>query len=957
VAGYRTGAGRTGVPSVRDQISSAPRPPDAPDGQVVALRSRVRLEPFTSHVPSDPVRTVSIVVPSGRSKGDDVAPAAGTRRSGVPRAKTAIPRLSPRYVHRPRLLTALETAAPGQVTAVCAPAGYGKTLLLAEWASRRPDQTAWVSLDRDDNDDHRFWSAVLSALVSCAVVPEGSPLATVGVPQLPSRDPAFLATVVDAIDLVAAPVRLVLDDVHELTASEPRRGLGALVRDRPPGLHLVLAGRTDPPLPLSRMRLAGEVCEIRAEALRFSVQEADAMLAAADVEARPEQVQLLVEQTEGWAAGLRLAALSLRETDDPDRFLTDFVGNGRAISDYLVGEILTRLPEDVLDLLREVSVCDQLSAPLAGALSGRSDAAEVLDSLERDTSLVLSSGQGRIWYRVHPLLRSHLLADLQRRRPDRVLQLHGRAADWYASRGRIVQALAHTRQAGDRTAMALLLHRHTVPLVADGLYGALREALDWLGDRRVAEDPWLSLVAALSDVEVGALAAADAHLARADVVWPAEPGTDLVELRTLVRARRVGMTGDAARMVKATESLSSTTEDPPELAVMGALDRALALLTAGRRDEADVVAVTALTQARELGQRFLVARGLTVLGAVAGVRGDFRRMSELAERADTEAHGTDWRSTAGAAFTSSMRAYGALLRMLPEACLELLGPALEFYGSGTPLPSNPVAVTVRALRGAALADLGHSVAGLEELRHARTSAVGHPLAVSAAALVALLEHEVATRAGHHEPARAALEWAESMLGNSGDVALMRAHRLDALGRHQAAAETLWPLLDRSRAATAPWAILAGWVLDCRLAVLRDQRSRARRSLERALGLTGAMDAVRPLATAPDEVVDLLTRHLGSFGTLEPTARRVLSARQELGADSRPVALTARERAVLRLLPTQRSFDEIASDLTVSHSTVKTHVRAIYGKLGVNSRRDAVDRARRHGAFSEGDVLP
>ncbi|MGY1666204.1 LuxR C-terminal-related transcriptional regulator [Geodermatophilus sp. SYSU D00696] len=854
-------------------------------------------------------------------------------------------------MRRPRLLAALDAATPGQVTAVCAPAGYGKTLLLADWASRDPRRTAWVSLDADDDDDRRFWSAVLSALASCAVVPADSPLHSVAVPRLPSRDPAFLATVADAVDLLPEPVRLVLDDVHELTASEPRHGLAALVRDRPPGLHLVLAGRTDPPLPLSRMRVAGELAEIRAEALRFSVPEADTMLASADVEASPEQVRLLVEQTEGWAAGLRLAALSLRETDDPDRFLTDFVGNGRAVSDYLVGEVLARLPADVLDLLRALSVCDQLSAPLAVAVSGRPDAAEVLDAMERDTSLVLSSGQGRLWYRVHPLLRSHLLADLTRRRPDLVLDLHRRAAGWYASRGGVVEALTHARQGGDPAAVALLLRENTGRLVTDGHYRAMREALTWIG-AAVGEDPWLELLAGLVDVEAGALVAADGHLARAAAAWPAEPGEELVELRALVRARRVNMAGNPADMVTATDALTPTAADAPGLAVTAALDRALALLAADRRGEAETIAGAALVRAQQLGQRYLVARSRTVLGAVAGVRGDFRRMSALAEEADVGARGTDWGATAGAAFTASMRAYAALLRVEPERCLDLLAPALAFHEREPPPPSNPVAVTVRALHGAASADLGREADGLDGMRRARTAVAGHPLAASAAALVALLEHGTATRAGHPEPARAALEWAESTLGNTGDVALMRALRLVALGRHRSAVETLQPVLDRSLAVTVPWALLAGWVLDCRLAVLQGHPSRARSSLERALALTEAMDAPRPLALAPDEVVELLTRHLGSFGSADPTAHRVLAARTALGVGGRPVALTDRERAVLRLLPSQRSFEEIASDLTVSHSTVKTHVRAIYGKLGVNSRRAAVDSARRRGVLVE-----
>jgi LuxR family maltose regulon positive regulatory protein len=856
-------------------------------------------------------------------------------------------------VPRPRLIAALEAAAPGQVTLVSAPAGYGKTLLLAEWAAGRPESTGWMSLDADDNDDHRFWSAVLTALASCAAVPEDSPVHRLVVPGRPSRDPTFLAAVLDAIDLVPGQIRLVLDDIHELTAADPLHGLASLVRDRPPALRLVLGGRSDPLLPLGKMRLDGQVCEIRAEELRFSVPEADAMLAATDVELHPDQLRRLVEQTAGWAAGLRLAALSLRETDDADRFLADFAGNSRAVADYLMSEILERLPAPVLALLRAVSVCDPLSAPLAAALSDRPDAGEVLDALEHDTSLILSSGQGRLWYRVHPLLRSHLLADLRRRRPDLVLELHHRAADWYAARGDARSALAHARQAGDLDQLAVLLRENTVSLIADGAHRALREALDGLGGRSVADDPWQALVAALVDIETGALTAADAHLDRAEGAWPAEPGTDLTGLRALVRARRVSLAGDPHAMVQVTETLDSVPDEHLGLAVMGELDRALALLTVDRTDEAQEVAGAAIARARQLDQAYLVARGLTVLAAVESAHGDYRRMVELAEQADEVVPGGDWQATAGAVMSAILRAYGALLRAQPAACLDLLAPALAFGDQRHGGPMDAASATVAALRGAAWVDLGRIADGLDALRHARTQTVDHPQMATTSALLASLEYPAAALSGRPDLPRTVLAWAEHSLGPAGEVALMRAQRLTAMGRLAAAAEVLGPLVVGSSPVLLPWVVIEACVLDCRLAVLDGRRDHARAALDRALDLTEQMDVLRPLAFGPAEVAALLTGLLGSFDAREPIARRVLRARFALDGGDRRVGLTERERAVLTMLPSQRSFGEIANELTVSHSTVKTHVRAIYSKLGANSRREAVDQARNRGLISPG----
>jgi LuxR family maltose regulon positive regulatory protein len=849
-------------------------------------------------------------------------------------------------VRRPRLLTALDDAADGQVTLVSAPAGYGKTLLLAEWAARRPELTAWVSLDEDDNNDRRFWAAVLAALGTCLAVPAGNVLHDLALPGRPSRDPEFLAVVVEAIGAVPGPIRLVLDDVHELRTQDPLHGLASLVRDRPPGLHLVLSGRTDPPLSLARMRLAGELSEIRAAQLRFSLAEASAMLAAADVPARPDQVRLLVEETEGWAAGLRLAALSLRETEDPDQFLSGFVGSGRAVSDYLIGEILSRLTRETRELLGAVSICDQLSSPLAAALSGRDDAGAVLDSLEMETSLVLSTGEGRRWYRVHPLLRSHLRADLQRQRPDLISRLHARAADWFVAAGRPVPALAHACQGEDSERVAQLLRGHATALIANGEHAVVRDALKRLDDVHLDRDPRLALVAALVVTEGGDIAAADGHLAETASWWPPDPPPDLLALRSLVESRRAVVAGDPTRTAVEIGSVDAVDLG---LGPMAMVHDAIRLVAEGRLGEARAIAETALAHARQHHHIYLAALGLVMLGAVAAAEGDYRRMTRLAAAADAELADPTWRGTIGAAWSSTMRAYGALLRAEPGPCLELA--SADVRDGSAPQLSHQLFVLRTALHGAALSDVGHSDEGLDELREARAVAAGRPGTGEIPATVALLEHRAATVQGRNELSRTVLRWAADELGPVGEVLLLRAWQLARLGRTGAAGDVLVHLLDGAAPVVLPWTRVEGRVLGCQLALRADRRPQARRELDHALALAESMDVLRPLATGPPEVIELLTRHLGSFGERESTVLRVLAARNALGTDAHPVSLTERERAVLNMLPTQRSFEEIALDLTVSHSTVKTHVRALYGKLGVNSRRDAVVAARRRGILS------
>ncbi|OZM83545.1 LuxR C-terminal-related transcriptional regulator [Pseudonocardia sp. MH-G8] len=875
----------------------------------------------------------------------------GDRSGGrlrVPRAKTAVPRLSCRHLPRPRLLTALDAAAPDQLVLVSAPAGYGKTLLLAEWATRRPASTAWVTLDADDNDDRRFWSALLTALTSCPAVPRAHGLDALPVPGLPSRDPGFVATVLEVFEAVPGVLRLVLDDVHELVAPDPLRGLGLLVRDRPPGLQIVVAGRADPPLPVGRLRLDGKLSEVRAAELQFSVAEADAVFAAAHVLVRPDQVRRLVAQTEGWPAGLRLAAMSLHGAGDPDLFIADFVGSSRAVSDYLVGEILERLPIADREMLAANSVCDQLSASLAAALSGRSDAGEVLDALERDTALVISSGEGRMWYRVQPLLRAHLRADLQRRRPDLVTELHARAADWYAAHDQPDVALAHARLSGDASRVEPLLRQHALALVGTGQLHVVRATLDWL---RTAgcDDAWQAVLAVLVELEIGEGQAALTHLQRAQDLWPVDPPPALLALHERVRSRLALAEGAADAVVLATERDGAGTTEHA-LVTMSQIERATALALADRRQEALPVALAAVERARELGHGLLVAQGLTVLAFIAAFEGDYRRMTELAEQADRDAPpAAEWPTTGSAAVSCMLRAYGAMLRADPAQCLALLDPVLTVATSPSgPRISHSMTATCRGVRGAALLDLGRTTEGLEQLRTARELAATVVATPELVAMLVLLEHRAAAIDGRHELARTVLAWAQRSLPDGGELALLRAERLDGLGRHEAAGEALAPLLSGSAPAVTPWALGEAYVLDCRLALLGHHPSRARRSLVRALELAEAMTVHRPLASAPAEVVDLLVHHLGSFGPVDRTAQCALDARHSLGVDRRAVALTERERTVLSLLPSQRSFDEIAQDLTVSHSTVKTHIRAIYSKLDATSRREAVDIARRDG---------
>jgi LuxR family transcriptional regulator, maltose regulon positive regulatory protein len=891
---------------------------------------------------------------------------------GVAPAKIAVPKLSPWHVSRPRLISLLDATDDRQVVLVSAPAGYGKTLLLAEWVASAHGRTAWVAVDDDDNDARRFWSAVLAALCSCTSVPARNALRTMAPPDTSEQLPTFVASIVEALSLLPEPIRLVLDDLHELTDADTLHGLAALVRDRPAELRLVLAARADPSLPLGRPRLAGQLCEVRAPELAFSAEEAVALFARAEMPVDKERVRALLEQTEGWAAGLWLAARSMREAEDPDLFVGDLAGSGRAISEYLIGEVLSGISPEVLEVLRAVSVCDQPTARLAVAVSGRLEAGELLAALEDETSLVISFGAGRRRFRVHPLLRAHLIADMRRRRPDLVAMLHRRAALWFARREEPVAGLWHARMAEDAGLVAALLRRHGVALLMAGRHGLAREALAATAPAMVEADPGLALVAAFAHLEVGRLGAVDHYLDRAAASWPDEPDTELVGLDGLVRIQRAWYgdvpgppraTGSAVRASGGTVAIRGAgpgVDGEAGSDLLGLILHANAELVAGRVGTAAALAEQAADRAIQEGNPYQGARSTALLGVVAALRGDVRRMLALADRAQELAPVEAWRNSVGEGLTVALRAYGALLRARPEESLRLVASVAGAEAEPTEAMgaeaggSLPVLEMVRA---AARFDLGEHVPALETLRSGRQRIPrGRALGVTAA-FAALVEHGAATRLGHATHAQAVLDWAEQRLDPCGDVMFLRACAPARISRYRAAREHLRPLLDGSAPPLVRWSLIEGWLLQCWIELRTGDRQRADDALKHALSLSEEMGVLRPLAGARPEIIELLTQQFGGLGRLESCAHEVLAIRRTPNGWPVLTPLTKRERAVLRLLPTFRSLEEIGADLDVSVNTVKTHVRGIYAKLAVTSRRDAVAVARQRGLLDPEPAAP
>ncbi|HEY0815205.1 MAG TPA: LuxR C-terminal-related transcriptional regulator [Pseudonocardia sp.] len=863
----------------------------------------------------------------------------------MPNAKISIPELPPDLVHRTGLHHVLDGVT--DVGLVSAPPGYGKTLLLAEWARASTEvDTAWVRVDRDDDDPRRLWSAVLAAIAKCPtasadgllqVGPDGT-----GWDMASAGQPDFLAKLIEALAVLPRPLRLVLDDLHEVTDAATLRGLQNFQRDRPRNVRLVLASRLDPPFHLHRLRLEGQLTELRIGRLRFDQVEADALLRGAGLQLTRAQVDRLYRQTDGWPAGLRLAAAAMHMTPDVDWFLTNFSGDERSVADYLVGEVFSGLPADRLQFLQATSICETLPVGLAVALSGREDAGWLLADLERRTALVRETGQDRGVYRLQPLVRSHLQADLNRQSVHRIARLHAIAAHWWTRWGRPASALEHAALADDPALLTDLVRDVAVSLLVTGEHRPLRQALAASGEEVVASDPWLTTVAALVRHEAGDAHSAEAAGRQACRTWPADPPVRLAILRAASEELGVLPRADGA----ARTALPDDSAVPPE----PELEALLRLARCARRlhDGGDPLEVRRAiehvrAEARDAGFEYLSLQCLGLAAAAAATGGDLRAMREIGAEAVAIGFARGWQASPLTLTGTVMLAYGKLLAAEPKEAERLAVNGLAHGGRA----ALRLRYMLSGIVGVARGDQGDRAGGIAAMAHARAALGDASASRFELAALAVAEFQDAIRLGRHTSARTVQRWLVERVGETADVLLMRAWSDVAAGHNQPARATLRRIIDGRPGAILPSTLVEAYLQETVLAVQAEDHFAARRTLQEAVDIAEPIDLLRPFVHAGPVVRELLAQRYGSLEAADTFGGRALAVGARGGRELEAV-LSRRELAVLALLPSLRSMDEIASDLTVSINTLKSHIRSIYSKLGVSSRRCAVLAAHEHG---------
>jgi LuxR family maltose regulon positive regulatory protein len=853
-------------------------------------------------------------------------------------------------------------ARAGQVTIVSGPAGSGKTVLVGSWISEsgRDERAAYVYARRDDHP-RRFWLSVLDAVRGTtpgSAVPRGGKVA-------PDVDAStILEQLVDDLDSLAEPVWVVIDDLHELVSSEAHQQLELLLRQAPQALRLVLISRRESTLRLHRLRLRGDLTEIRTRDLRFTPEEALELVQGAGVTMPDSAVADLLKRTEGWAAGMRLALRSLLDHPDPCGFVAEFSGSERTVAEYLIAEVLERQPEHVRRLLLRTAMLERVSGPLADALTGDSGGERILQELERDNAFVVSLDAGRSLFRYHRMFADLLQLELRRAAPGEVHALHAAAAEWLAEHHYPVEATRHAQAAGNWSLAAGLLSEQWFGLTLSGNARIAHELVASFPSRARADDPALRLSRAADELIYGSLEEAKRHVVSAMQEWASLPPERSRRCRIMLEVLRLSLarqSGDLPAVVEEAERLIVTADSADaaqlglsrELRAVATIGLGAGELWAARAEEADRHLEQGVALTRRIGRPFLEATALANWAALASLR-SLRVATERSELATELARRHGWGQE-------------------PAAALANLVLTLTRVWQGRLSEAEPsLAQSERALRVVAEPPAGallHAARGWLELARNRNEEALHAFRAAERVADRLVTPHVfrpgtrslllqtLVRLGETTRAEQALAEMGEEEREVGEIRIARAALQISQHDPQGAVASLAPVLKGATTMLGPQL----WMVDAFLvdAIARDllgDANAAARSVERALDLAEADRVLLPFLLHPTaSLLARHSRHRTKHASLVADVIDLQAGRQPAFqlAESRPPLepLSASETRVLRYLPTHLSLREVGSELYLSVNTIKAHIRSIYAKLDVHSRSEAIERARAGGLLA------
>ncbi|MEV6300606.1 LuxR C-terminal-related transcriptional regulator [Actinoplanes sp. NPDC051861] len=865
----------------------------------------------------------------------DGAPAPATA------GRVARPRVPQGVLWRPRLAEALDAGVRRAVTVLCAGPGWGKTALVSSWAAARSvsGPIAWLTLEEQHNDPLAFWSDVILALRTAGAAPHDDSLPELG-PSSVLDEAGFRRRFAAAMAVLPAVTVVVLDDVHRVTDARVLGGLAGLLQDLPERLRFVLLSRTEPAVPLHRLRAAGHLAEIRAGDLAFQVEEAAELLTAQGRRPPSAELVALVRRTEGWGAGLRLGA-------------TD------AVEDYLVREVLAEQPKHLRDFLLRTSVPDRICGELADALTGQRYGDRTLEQLERANVFVERIGPGR-WFRYHQMFRSALRHQLALTQPEAVPRLNLLAAQWYAGKGNGLTAVTHAAVAADWDFVARLVVDRGLQLFSSADRVELVEVLRRIPVERLGDTPELALCNAILTYAQGDVAALPQRLARARALLTGRgPGYRAVidlALTVLESGAVIRRHGDMPRLAAVSadvlENLAALRWDqvPARLQYrsMTLNNKGAALLWRGGLDHAERYLWAASSGARAAGVPLVETSALSHLALLIFLQGSPNGASEHVTAALDVARRIDARNRPAVAAAYLTEALIESERGRELESEDALRRGLHALGEN---PESTLAALAQLVRARLLLDRGEPLAARAALQRARDEAGPELNAPLLDRLLALgdAEAELALGDAAAVVARYSCRPPVPALLPAEQVCLARAYLM--LGRQSLADR----LISRVRESPDRIAAVSGWILTALAADAQGRGARAGEALNRALAEAEpelirrpfrVFDAKRVMALA--ERRQWLTELRG--GTLgESVLAEITGELPVVGAAAHLAGpLSERELEVLQYLPTVLTAGEIAQNLGISVNTVKAHMRSIYRKLGAGRRREAVVLARQLG---------
>jgi LuxR family transcriptional regulator, maltose regulon positive regulatory protein len=936
---------------------------------------------IASNVPADfpPLRTQT--TPPARST-PDAAPLLAT--------KLYIPPLRPHLVPRPRLLERVQAGLMGKLTLIAAPAGFGKTTLVSAWRASPSGSTmplAWVSLDADDNDAPRFWSYVLAALETVYPAMDTTAAALLRSPQLPPMD-AIVTSLINAISPMAMEAALILDDYHLIATPAIHAAMTFLLDHLPPQLHLIMLMRADPPLPLTRLRARGELTELRAADLRFTAEEATAFLTVMmGLPLSSEEVAALEARTEGWVAGLQLAALAMRDRSDHAGFVAAFSGSNRFVVDYLVEEVLDRLPAHLQTFLLQTSILDRLCGPLCDALllgdargadpSAQAYSQVVLHELERTTLFLMPLDDERRWYRYH-----HLFAEVLRVRlrsgatEGEVARLHQRASMWHEREGLLGEAVRYAFLVDDvERAVALIEQHATAMLLGSSDVLLVRTWVERLPRSLIPTRPRLALLAGLTMVVTGQFDTVERLLADAAPAFSApDLSPNIVGELAVLRSTIARGQGDGdGTLALARQALAQLALDNHGFRAAAALNIGVASLWRGEL----AVAKAALAEAAALGEaegsQWIALGALEELASLQRRHGQLRQMLRTSEQAAQLSARLGERRIPAAGM-----GHVGIAEVLYE-WNDLTG-AMHAATQGTELLRGTAERSLLVRGYVALAQIHQAHGdhdGALDCIHRCEAWFAQTRMSAPGALAWLAAHQARLWVQQHN-LPAAARWAQecAFVGDS-ELDYVQQLTLVRLRLAQSQNDSGGQLLGEASAMLAqllPAVETRGWtrylieirVLQALASQGQGDRQGALTALQRALTLAAPEDYVRvfvdegvPIAALLAEVANralLVAGYAARLLEAFPDELRIENAELRTTSSSNSQfsilnsqflvePLSDRELEILHLIAAGRSNQEVADTLVIAVSTVKKHINNLYGKLNVQSRTQALVRAR------------